>query len=206
MIKAVYFDFDGVLTTDATGTTTIINYIKNNTAIDYVLFEEVYRKYNHNLLYGQTTHKEIWSQICDALGKPIDFNILTESFISTPIDTEILDLSLKLKEAGYFIGIITDNKKDRIDCIFSLPEYKSIFDKIIVSSEIGSGKKSNSIFKEAISNIHFNYDECIFIDNSEANLVVPRQLGVETIFFDHVERNYEKLKTEIADIVERRAN
>jgi len=205
MIKAVFFDFDGVLTTDATGTTTIIKYIKNNTKLDSVLFEKAYRKHNQNLLYGKITHNEIWPEICNELSRQIDFNILTESFISTPIDTVILDMSVKLKAEGFFIGIITDNKKDRIDSIFSIPEYKSIFDIIVVSSEIGSGKKDETIFIEAITKSHFNFNECIFIDNSEANLVIPRQLGVETIFFDHEVRNHEKLKIEIEDLIERRA-
>jgi putative hydrolase of the HAD superfamily len=205
MIKAVFFDFDGVLTTDATGTTTIIKYIKNNTELDHTLFEKAYRKHNRDLLYGKTTHKKIWHQICVDFGENIDFNILIQSFLSTPIDTVILNLSVALKEKGYFIGIITDNKQDRIESIFSKLEYKSIFDKIIVSSEIGSGKKEKTIFHKAISKCNFNFNECIFIDNSEANLIVPRQLGVETIFFDHDDRNHEKLKTEIADIIDRKA-
>ena len=38
MIKAVLFDFDGVLTTDATGSESILNYICKKTGLDIEKF------------------------------------------------------------------------------------------------------------------------------------------------------------------------
>lgn len=44
MIKAVLFDFDGVLTTDATGSQSICNYICKETGVDSELFKREYKK------------------------------------------------------------------------------------------------------------------------------------------------------------------
>lgn len=201
MIKAIYWDFDGVLTTDATGTTTIINYMKSRRDMDSASFEKAYRKHNSNLLYGKTTHEDVWPLICGELGRSFDFDILIQSFLSTPMDERILNLAEQFKQEGYFIGIITDNKKDRIDRIFTNSEYHSIFDRIVVSSEIGSGKQERDIFEAAVSGTGFHFHECIFVDNSRKNLIVPQQLGMHTIFFDHVKRNHESLDNEIKEIL-----
>ena len=42
MIKSILFDFDGVLTTDATGSLSICNYICNKTGLDIEIFEKEY--------------------------------------------------------------------------------------------------------------------------------------------------------------------
>jgi Predicted phosphatase/phosphohexomutase len=69
MIKAVLFDFDGVLTTDATGSESIWNYVCKKTGVDIEKFKEVYYKYNDDLLDGKTNHQNIWEQLCKELNK-----------------------------------------------------------------------------------------------------------------------------------------
>ena len=54
-IKAILFDYDGVMTIDKTGTESICNYISNTLGIDKNVFEKEYRKYNKDLLYGKPT-------------------------------------------------------------------------------------------------------------------------------------------------------
>ena len=44
MIKAVLFDFDGVLTTDATGSESICKYISIEAGIEYTLLLNTYRQ------------------------------------------------------------------------------------------------------------------------------------------------------------------
>jgi len=51
----------------------------------------------------------------------------------------------ELKQQNYKIGMVTDNKKDRIDAIVKYYDWNKIFDSITVSTEIGSGKDYNKI-------------------------------------------------------------
>jgi len=200
MIKAVLFDFDGVLTLDATGSTSIINYIVHETGIEKKLFVREYSKYNRDLLYGNKTHKQIWNSLCDNLNKDISIEVLYDSFINTPMDNNMLGLVGQIKDLGYMTGIITDNKKDRIDMISKYFELEKLFDYIVVSAEIGSGKDDEVIFQRTIQDFSIEPNQCIFIDNSKKNLVIPRRMGMKTLFYNHEVRDFEQLKLELESL------
>lgn len=200
MIKAVLFDFDGVLTTDATGSESIWNYVCKKTGLDIEKFKNVYYKYNDDLLDGKTNHKDIWEPLCKELNTNIDINILYESFINTPIDNKMMEIVHKLKEQDYKIGMVTDNKKDRIDDIVKYYNWKQTFDKIAISAEIGSGKEHNRIFEETLKSLNVKAEECVFIDNQEKNLIIPKNMKMKVIYFDHEKRNYEQLIKKLNDL------
>jgi putative hydrolase of the HAD superfamily len=149
-IKAIFFDFDGVMTIDKTGTISICNYISNNYPIDKKISEKEYRKYNNDLLYGKITHEDIWDKLCLNLNKNI--SILYDSFVNTPIDYQMYDFVNIIKKNSYITGLITDNKKDRMNIIIRENDLDKIFDVIIISSEIGSGKENKEIFKITLKN------------------------------------------------------
>lgn len=189
MIKAVLFDFDGVLTTDATGSQSICNYICKETGVDKELFKSEYRKYNDGLLYGKLKHEDIWDKVCDGIGKKISIDILKASFINTPINYEMLDLVKEIKARAYKTAMVTDNKADRIEKIANYFNMNSIFDAIVVSANIGSGKDSKEIFLQTIEKLEVDAAECVFIDNQKKNLIIPKELGMETIFYNHIKKN-----------------
>ena len=193
MIKAILFDFDGVITTGATGSQSICNYICKKIGLNIEIFEKEYYKYNDDLLNGKINHKDIWDSLCKGLNTEIDIKILYESFINTPIDSQMMKFVDELKQQNYKIGMVTDNKKDRINDIVEYYNWNAIFDSISVSADIGSGKDYKAIFMKTIDCLNVNADECIFIDNQEKNLIVPKSMGMNVIYFDHIERNYEKL-------------
>lgn len=43
-------------------------------------------------------------------------------------------------------------------------------------------------------------NECLFIDNQEKNLIIPKKIGMNVIYFDHEKRNYEKLVEEFKNL------
>ena len=193
MIKAILFDFDGVLTTDATGTQSICNYICKKTGLDAETFKKEYYQYNKDLLYGKTNHDNIWDTLCKGLNTNLDIKILKESFVNTPIDSEMIEIADKLKQQNYKIAIVTDNKKDRIDNIVNFYDWDKLFDEITISAEVGSGKDNSEIFEKTIKNLNVNADECIFIDNQKKNLIIPESMGMKVIYFDHDKRSYDNL-------------
>ena len=193
MIKAILFDFDSVLTTDETGSRSICNYICNKMGLDIEIFKKEYYKYNDDLLYGKINHENIWGTLCAGINTKIDINILYESFKNTPIDSRMIEIVDELKQQNYKIGMVTDNKKDRIDDIVKYYDWNKIFDAITISAEVGSGKDYNETFMKTMNCLNVNADECVFIDNQEKNLIAPKSMGMNVIYFDHMKRNYEKL-------------
>lgn len=200
MIKAILFDFDGVLTTDATGSQSICNYICKKTGLDAEAFKKEYYKYNNDLLYGKINHENIWKALCKGLNTEIDIGILHKSFVNTPIDSQMIAFVDELKKQNYKIGMVTDNKKDRIDDIVKYYDWNKIFDTITISADIGSGKDCNKIFEKTIECFNVTADECVFIDNQEKNLIIPKSMGMNVIYFDHEKRNYKKLIQEFKNL------
>ncbi len=200
MIKAILFDFDGVLTIDKTGSTTITNYISQKTGILLDLVKSCYYKYNKRLLYGEIAHEDMWEDFCNDIGQPIDYQVLTDSFIYTALDKTMIDYIKELKET-YLIGMITDNKCDRIHTILTHNELKNYFDVVAISAEHHSGKDNLSIFQYVLNQLNVSPEECVFIDNTAKNLIIPEQMGMHTILFDDEKRDFEAFSEELKYIL-----
>ena len=190
MIKAVLFDFDGVLTIDKTGSATITNYISDTCGIPLENVKSCYYKFNKQLLLGETTHQEIWKDFCQSLGQDIDYSILLDSFKLTRLDDKMIELVKELKER-YLIGMVTDNKCDRISTILEYRGLNPYFDVVAISACIHSGKATRDIFDYVLNTLNVSANECVFIDNTEKNLVVPKQMGMSTIFYNDDNRDFD---------------
>ena len=193
MIKAVLFDFDGVLTTDKTGSESILKYLAQQTGICLEKLKTAYYRYNNPLLRGELTHADIWADFCRELGADMSYELLPQAFRHTPLDPEMLGLARSLKKSCW-IGMVTDNKCDRIDEILRFNCLDSLFDVVSVSAQYGSGKSERAIFEGTLAALNVAPEECIFIDNSEKNLIVPREMGIRAIFFDDEIRDIDALK------------
>lgn len=191
-IKGLFFDFDGVITTDKQGSPTIISYISKETNIPYERVENAYYKHNQDLLYGRITHRDMWEQFCREVGQPIDYQILEKAFMNISLDEKMLDY-IKKKRNDYLIGMITDNKADRINTIVDNTVLKELLDVVIISANVHSRKIEKKIFEEALKESGLKAEECVFIDNTAANLVVPSEMGFTTIYFDDEKRDFSSL-------------
>lgn len=200
MIKAVLFDFDGVLTIDKTGSTTITNYIANTCGIPLENVKASYYKFNERLLSGETTHREIWQDFCKSVGQEIDYNVLLDSFRFTRLDDRMIALVQKLKEK-YLIGMVTDNKYDRIRTILDYRGLAPYFDVVAISACVHSGKDHRIIFEYVLNTLNLNACECVFIDNTEKNLVIPNQMGMSTVLFDDANRDFESFARNLQRIL-----
>lgn len=195
-MKAILFDFDGVLTTDKYGSDSILRYLAEHTEVPFDVLKREYYKINKDLLYGEYTHKDVWSEYCKSVGADIDFQLLIDSFIHTPLDREMLSFVKQLKEQ-YLIGMITDNKVDRIETILTQNELTDLFDVVTVSAQCKCGKNERRIFEITLDALNVESSDCVFIDNSEKNLVVPNEMGIHTIWFDDENRDFSAFKKKL---------
>ena len=198
MIKAVFFDYDGVLTTDRSGSLTTYRYLSRATGIAFSTINTAFSRYGNDLLLGKVSYAEIWHEACEALGVDLDIGLLHEAFESTPVNSGMFSLARRLK-VSHAVGIITDNKKDRMDCLKRCQALESLFNPIVVSAEVGASKESPEIFLYALKRAGVAPDESIFIDNNKANLLAPSALGLSTVFHDDDKNDIgaliQKLKT-----------
>lgn len=199
MIKAIFFDYDWVLTVDKYGSYTTCRYLSWVTWIDFKKLEDAYIKFSDNINIGLTSHEKIWEDFCIELGENIDIKLLNEAFISTQLNDSIYNLIINLKK-NYKTWLITDNKKDRMKVVTKSQKLDEIFDVIIVSVDVWSGKNNSLIFEKAVASLGLKFEECIFIDNQEKNLIIPNQLWMNTIFFDDEKKDFELLIKNLRDL------
>ena len=195
MIRAVFFDYDGVLTLDATGSLTTYRYLSEHTRISYERVHRAFLPHNEALNLGKTTYAKVWHSACSALGRVIPANLLIGAFESTPPNTEMFELARHLR-AGCATGIITDNKKERIDHLKRYQRLDSLFAPIVVSAETGCTKEDPAIFEYALKLSRVRPEESVFIDNNRANLVAAAALGMNVIQFDDS-------KNDVAELAQR---
>ncbi len=203
MMRAILFDFDGVLTVDKTGSASVISYLAQHTDIPAETVKRSYYKYNKMLLTGRLTHEEIWPDFCRDLGAPIDYRMLMEAFEHTALDDGMFEYFCELREYGFLIGMITDNKSDRIRTILKHRQYEHLFNSVAISAERHSCKDGAEIFLYVLEELCVSPSECVFIDNSEKNLIVPRELGMNTILFDDENRDAGKFREELEKVLGR---
>lgn len=192
MIKAIFFDYDGVLTTDKTGSLTTTRYLSRATGVELSTVKAVFSRHNKDLTLGKITHAEIWHELCRALGQELSISVLYEAFESTPMNEGMFSLARKLKK-GHLVGIITDNKKDRIDHLKQCQNLEPLFSPIVVSAEVGVDKESTEIFVHALHCAGVSAEESVFVDNNKANLVAPSALGIKTVFHDDEKNDIDAL-------------
>ncbi len=147
-------------------------------------------------MIGKTTHEQIWNQLCKNISKEVSIKYLFESYTNTPLNQKMIDLIKRLKKTNK-TGLVTDNKKDRMDAAKKEFAFSDLFDVIMVSAEVGSKKTKEEIFRKTVSELCVKYDECVFIDNQESNLVVPKKIGMNTVFFNHKDNDIKKLVKEL---------
>ena len=193
MIRAVLFDFDGVLTTEPTGSSSTLRSLAHHTGLDFDRLWAAYAPFNRDLLMGRITHQDMWADFCAALGRTIDVRLLETAFVETPLDCEMLDLVDELHQHCK-TALVTDNKADRVAAIFAHHHLYDLFDTVSVSAEVGSGKDAPVPFQRVLDELGLEAHECLFIDNTMKNLLIPRQMGMATLLFDDVKRDITALR------------
>lgn len=186
MIKAVFFDFDGVLTTDAKGSLTISKNLCE--VVPGLPVDDVFRAYREDiepLNTGRMTLQELWEHLCTKCHIQADYEVFLQVLRKTPLNHAMFDVARELARQ-YVVGIITDNSRERMEILCEEFRLRDSFKPIVVSADVRASKcdGSTKIFDVALAAAGCNAEESLFIDNQEKNLVVPTKMGMKTYLHD----------------------
>ena len=196
MIQAVFFDFDGVLSPEKTGTGFTCEFLARETGIAYDDLRAAFEPHRLALARGRATRDETWPLVCRAVGRDIPRELLTRSFEATPLDRAMFAFANSLGRHGK-VGIVTDNPKDRMDVVRRILWLDRVFAPIVVSAEEGMVKDDPEIFRRALSKAGAAPEQAVFIDNVRDNVEVARMAGLHGVFFDDGERDIARLAREL---------
>ncbi len=109
------------------------------------------------------------------------------------IDKKLYKFALKLKKAGYKIGIISDIWQIAKEALLDNKYYKK-FDSITASCDVGSRKTNSEIFKVSLKKLNVKAKDALFTDNQTWNLTAPRKLGITSILYKNRKHFIAELK------------
>lgn len=94
-----------------------------------------------------------------------------------------IEIVNELKQAGWPLYLLSNFSVEKFELIRSQHSYLDLFDDIIISGEIGIVKPEPAIFQQALTRINRTAQECLFIDDSAANIEAARTLGFQVIHY-----------------------
>ena len=104
-----------------------------------------------------------------------------------------VDLLGALKQAGYALYGLSNWSAETFWRIRHQHGFLDWFDDIVLSGEVCITKPDPRIYAVMLERIGRPANECLFIDDSEANIAVAEQLGFKTIWF----KSPEQLQSEL---------
>ncbi len=194
MIKAVFFDFDGVLTLESSGSYTVAKFLEAKIGIDHDKIKNTLIRRHREILTGALDYEQELDTINHELGSTITRDLLLQAMVALTPNKAMLNVAKSLREKGVFIGIITDQSAVRIKMIRQKFILDEKFNRIIASGDVGHTKKDIEIFQLAVDGLEVASDEILFIEHTESNLEIPKLLGWQTYFHDDAKNDMNRLR------------
>lgn len=194
-ISFIYFDVGGVAIQDFSDTKKWDMMIDQALGIPQnsrVAFDQLYDEYEDDICKGKIAVDDLQPFIKEHFHAdiPTDFSMLSYFVGHFEPNPGIWEIVKHLTSTIQF-GLLTDQYLGMLDLIFAhqlIPQLP--FKAIVDSSVLGMRKPMPEIYQIAQERTGVPASEILFIDNREKNLVVPRQMGWQTYFYDS--KDYEK--------------
>lgn len=134
------------------------------------------------LLLGKRSTADFLTKVKEELSEHIDQKQYRKVYLETMvINKELLSLVESLKK-HYRVGLIS-NTSDLHAQINRERGLCAHFDPLLISCEIGYVKPQKEIFELALKKLALPPQECIFIDDRQEHLEIPRKMGFHVIHF-----------------------
>jgi len=175
MIKAIFLDFEGVLTTEGS----IVRNILYPKLREYATLDELRKMYE--------------DARCGKLA-------LADAFFKIPVE-KLLKISNEIKAkkgAGRLLEELHEKNEiylasNHIPLIFEKAvgnlKIKKYFKKIFVSFEMKTNKPNKEFFEIMLKETNYSPSECVFVDDSKTNLLTAKEMGFITIWFNNKDDN-----------------
>lgn len=199
MIRAIFFDFDGVLTTDIAGSYTTCKNLSAKLGFNFDRLLSCYRQHHDGIILGTQSLDIFLSAVNTCLGQSIDTDDVFAAFTAVPLNQPIMQLCQKLRER-YRLGIITDNPRERTERLRNMLALDTLFASIICSADVHAKKDSPPLFQAALAALSVLPQEAIFIDNVKDNLIAPSKMGMHTYYHDHEKNDINALKNWLTEM------
>ncbi|TMR98266.1 HAD family hydrolase [Nonomuraea basaltis] len=206
MVTGVLIDWGGVLTTSLTDS--IARWIEAD-RIDGAHYRDVMRELiDHAYLGGDgenTVHalergeldgpafeRELAARLLTLDGvPPVAEGLLDRMFAGFERVEAMHDMLRDVREHGVKTCLVSNSWSNT----YPRDDWDDIFDAVVISGEVGMRKPEPGIFHHALGQVGLPGEECVFIDDIEANIVAARTLGMTGIHHRDPDTTITKLES-----------
>ena len=183
MIKTFIFDLGGVILTRwlrfFREYLVETYWVSDQQTID-VFIKKYYRPY----FSWKMTEDEFWNGALTDLGIAVDWQELKQRLLDYYLlQEDVATLIQVIREQWYVTVLLSDQTNDRWPYLNNKYLIASLFDHVVISSEVGLHKPDPKIYKYALNVSSSESREVLFIDDLEKNLTPAKELGIKTLLF-----------------------
>ena len=184
MIRAIIFDYNGVVK--------VINrYFFDDVELIFGLSSEekeytkkMTRDLFEQLDKGLLDEDSFWLKFSQRIHKSMPINVkeLAHKLFNEHFELyeEVVNMLKSLRTNGYVTAVLSDTFPYMADITRERNGY-DYFDKVYLSCEVGFVKPQKEFYELAVKDLAVLPGECIFIDDSDGNLLPAEKLGMKTI-------------------------
>ncbi len=184
MIRAILFDFGGVLATEGfrEGLREIGR--KNGLDPDRFFSEATELVFETGYVTGMATEQEYWEAVRRKTGiKGDDDSLRKELMERFSIDRDLLRFADRLRLKGYTTGILSD-QTNWLDEINEKEDIFSHFDHVFNSYHLHKSKRDPSVFTDVAEKLGLRPAEILFVDDNEGNIKRAESTGMKGYLYN----------------------
>ena len=197
MIKAIAFDYGGVIETMDSTYKELHQKIANYLQVTPENWLEMYHSLNHLSATGKSNYQEVYALTAKKLGAS-DVQIAhihemnEENYKTRKINLELIEIIKDLRSKNYKIGLISNNniklRQEMID-----QNIINYFNAVIVSAEVGCLKPQPEIYNILFKELSVSSHEVIFVDDSSRPLQGAKDVGCIPVLYTNNKQFIEDL-------------
>lgn len=181
MIKAVIFDWGGVLESDTRETFT--NWLIEKTNLGREAIRRIDGYYYREMNLGHITLERVFDRYTYLFNLDMPFDEFKKIFFQEfRINKNLLRIINEKLVGKYRLYVLSNNNDYIANKARNMQEFK-FFDNMFFSCEMGIIKPDTEFFKKVLSAIKMSAQDCLFIDNSQGNAYIAEKLGMKAIVF-----------------------
>jgi 2-haloacid dehalogenase len=121
------------------------------------------------------------------------YHLRWEETVGGPIEGTV-EILAELKRAGYMVAALSNWSAETFPVARRRFDFLNWFDVAVISGEVKMVKPDPRIFELLLERLGRRAEECVYIDDVEANVRAARELGFRAIHFTSPDRLREELK------------
>jgi 2-haloacid dehalogenase len=102
--------------------------------------------------------------------------------------SDTVNLMKRLKAAGYRLYGLSNWSAETLPYVRQNYDFLHLLDDFVISGAVGHRKPSPEIFQILLAKIEEPAQQCLFIDDSRANIEQARKMGFVTVLFESAEQ------------------